>query len=136
MIRANIQLSTPLHLPGNEAEKLMSAGKKTTLDELCGAISIAPRVTGGMARKVYLIEGDKHFRSPGCYFVGVSGIPESDLALRVMEVLAYSFNDYAARETMRGRKLFNFRPAPGRPRSGSALSAAEKMRRYRSRIAT
>jgi hypothetical protein len=130
-ISANLDLSAPRHLTSEEVSVLARSCRETSLASLCANMGFAPRVTGGSMPRIYLTKLAGHFRGPGKYFVGTKTIKRGELPIRVLETLAYSFNDYATRETIRGRGLFVARPAPGRPRQGPARSAAEKVRRWR-----
>lgn len=114
--------------------------REVTLRELCEAARIPCRVTAEGSRRILLHGGLDHHRSPNAYFVGgVRGVHGSGAmgrvaALRALEVLAYSFMDYGARESVCGRGLFVAREPPGRrSRLGRPRTAAERMRAMRAR---
>lgn len=117
--------------------------REVTLRELCEVAGILCRVTIEKPRKILLHLGSDHYRSPNTYFVSVDDIggePWEDgtmsrvAALRVLEVLAYSFLDYGARESVCGRGLFVGRKPRGRPSQlGRRRTTAERMRSMRAR---
>lgn len=130
-VRATVRLSAPKSIETQQIETLERTARETTLTEICAQLGFAPRVTGGRGARIYVTHLAENFRSPGKLFVGGAGFQPDETPLRVLETLAYAFNDYASRETVRGRQLFDFRHPPGRPSTGTAMSAAEKMRRHR-----
>jgi len=108
-----------------------------TIGQLCKLARVPMRVSGGEDVKVVCIEAKDHFfGSDGVYYVGVATRPRTRVgALRVLEVLAHGFHDYASRECICGRGLF---AAPtgrrGRPRLGALpMTARERMAAMRSR---
>ncbi len=89
---------------------------RVTLEDLCTVARIAMRVTGGPREAIVLHAGKDHYREPGYYYVGV-GKPWRATrvqALRALEVLAYGFHDYAARECVCHRGLFVATASGGR----------------------
>lgn len=110
---------------------------RTTLAELCATAGIPMRVTGGPVRQIVLVRGAQHYRRPGFYYVGAEKywpLETRRRALRVLEILARGFHDYAARECVCGHGLFVAGRPPGRPPiMGRAMSAKERMRRWRER---
>lgn len=110
---------------------------RTTVRALCEAAGIPCRVTSPHTPEVHLHQGTEHWIAPGVAWVGVGGgafEPTPLSALRVLEVLAHGFHDYAARESICGRGLFDAPAKPGRPpRWGRAATPSERMRRYRAR---
>jgi hypothetical protein len=97
---------------------------------------VSPRVSGpDLDRSVHILSGEQHaypVSQPdemGVAFQAYRGT-ESD-TLRILEILAYGFQDYAAREALRGRGLFVPAAPSGRKFTGKALTGAERMRRLR-----
>lgn len=122
-------IAAPRILPDDAAPPPSVA--RTTVTELCRIAGIPVRVTSS-AVVVHLHAGAEHYRHRDTAIVGVvfDGTPES--ALRVLEVLAHGFHDYAARESVCGRGLFAPPVRRGRhPRQGRAMTPAERMRRHR-----
>lgn len=79
--------------------------------DLCQLAGIPPRISGpDLDRRIHILLGQQNLCPAGVPVdLGVA-LPdyqgrESD-ALRVLEILAYGFMDYAARETVRGCGLF------------------------------
>ena len=108
-----------------------------TIGQLCQLARVPMRVSGGEDVKVICVESKDHFFGPdGVYYVGVAARPRTRVgALRVLEVLAHGFHDYAARECVCGRGLFTAPTGPrGRPRLGAlAMTARERMAAMRLR---
>jgi|ERR1700684_793268 len=115
-----------------------SALARTTLTELCSAAKLPMRVSGGEKHSVVCIAGSDHFSVGRDYFVGVGDAWNASptAALRVLEVLAHGFHDYAARECICQKKLFVPPKRQGRPPNGArAQTARERMAAMRARRA-
>lgn len=105
-------------------------------ERLCDEAKIPCRVTGRIGPRIVLIRDARFLLLEDAY--GIPVTPRSEKgrirALRILEALAHVFHDYAARECVCGRGLFGPPTVLGRPpKSGQALSAAERMRAYRAR---
>jgi len=107
---------------------------------LCDLAGVPSRVTGAdMDRHVHILTGVQHIRPVGMpdeigiAFPRYRGSQPD--ALRILEILAYGFLDYAAREAVSGRGLFVPTAHRGRKSTGKALSGTERMRRLRLRNA-
>ena len=130
----DFQIPAPRVLMANE--KAPSVAARTTIDELCKAAGVTMRVTGSKRRDVACAIGNTHAYTDNVYYVGVgdSWSPSRTSALRVLEVLAYGFHDYVARECVCGRGLFVPPKPMGRPLNGSRpMTAAERMAAMRAR---
>jgi hypothetical protein len=95
-------------------------------------------VSGGERRSIICIAGNDHFAIGRDYFVGVGSEWKvgENVALRVLEVLAHGFHDYAARECICQKKLFAPPKRQGRPPKGvRAQTARERMAAMRARRA-
>jgi len=105
--------------------------------ELCAIAGISNRVTSPHTPSVLLHQGSRHFVGRSLYYVGLDGFAfsrDQRHALRVLEILAHGFHDYAARENICGRGLFGVPRRLGRPAlGGRSMSPAERMRRMRKR---
>lgn len=104
--------------------------------DICDVAGIPSRVSSSdLERRIHVVAEGRHARlSADSTRLAVQlndFRPEPRSALRVLEILAYGFNDYAAREAVCGRGLFMPTAPRGRRRSGTALTSAEKMWRYR-----
>lgn len=110
---------------------------ETTLQKLCEQAQISCRVTIKDPPRIRFHHGLEHYRRPGVYFVGVgASLTDRVWALRVLEILAYGFLDYGARECVCGRGLFVGQKPVGRPPVvGRPQTAAERMRAMRARRA-
>lgn len=128
-------IAPPRHLC--HSDPLPSIIASVTLEELCEASNIELRVTGGERDKIEIIAGTEHYRRPGFFYVGIRGDEWSltrEKALSVLEVLAYGFHDYAARECVCGRGLYTPKKKRGRPALfGQAMTSRERVRRMRAR---
>lgn len=103
-----------------------------TLEALCAFARVPLRVTGGPQTDIFVHDGTEHARAAEGLYVGGKR-PRTRLgALRVLEVLAYGFHDYAARECVCYQGLFSVPRPRGRPSlSGRSMTDAERMRRMR-----
>ena len=135
-----IWIDSPLH---TVEDQLLPEATPTTLQELCGKAKILCRVSGGAQgeKRIFLHAGMQHLRvetTPWALsYVGVGPGWKTEWlqALRVLEVLAYAFFDYEARECVSFRGLFEARrPVGRRPLLGRARTAAERMQDMRARI--
>ena len=109
---------------------------RTSVGDLCKAANVSMRVSGSQRRKIVCTTGDEHLYTGDTYYVGVGDTWKLSRtsALRVLEVLAYGFHDYVARECVCGRGLFVPPKPPGRPLAGPrAKTAAERMAAMRAR---
>jgi hypothetical protein len=109
---------------------------RTTLSELCAVAGVPMFVSGGEARTITCIIGAEHFSVGRDYFVGVGNEWKASQteALRVLEVLAHGFHDYAARECVCHKKFFTPPKRQGRPPTGArAKTARERMAAMRAR---
>jgi hypothetical protein len=96
--------------------------REVTLSDLCEAARIPCRITSDQPKRIVIHAGRDHLRDPRTYFVGMPGTRAKGAltrvrALRVLEVLAYGFLDYGARETVCGRGLFVAARPKRRPRT-------------------
>ena len=132
-IPMNLDIWAPLALANDEDRPKELA--RVTLSELCEAAEIPLRVTGSVENTIVLHETEEHFSAPAFYYVGVGlkiWTVSPERALRVLEVLAHGFHDYASRETVCGRGFFTVPSKRGRPRlHGHVMSAKERMRKMR-----
>ena len=111
--------------------------ERTTLASLCTTAKVSLRVSGGESRSIVCIAGSDHFRVGRDYFVGVGSAwgATQTAALRVLEILAHGFHDYAARECVCHQKLFSIPKRQGRPPVGPrAKTARERMAAMRARV--
>jgi len=107
---------TPLPVRSRNLERITrNAIDETTYKGLCRIPGLDPRVSGpDLDRRILILGGDECFRVVDDPSILVVGIPNwsrtpSD-ALRALEVLAYGFHDYCARESVCGRGLFRTPP--------------------------
>lgn len=108
------------------------------LSELCAIAGIRCQVSGGERRSITCVAGSDHFLVDRAYYVGVGDewTATPTAALRVLEVLAHGFHDYAARECVCGKGLFSVPKRQGRPPKGPrAQTARERMAAMRVRRA-
>lgn len=146
VFRANLEIDAPRPLAGTERAAALRRRRYRTLREWCDRAGIALRVTGGPAPQIALWNGPGHARTVSDQLVPVYLLDRHLLpqdtrgqAFRALEVLAFGFNDYAARETMCGRGYFaaEITPEDGRAwlreigRRGGAVRSSAKRRASR-----
>lgn len=95
-----------------------------SIKELCEQAGIPCRVTGHNAdlKMIALIDSENDFiimEDDGPFYsVGKKTIPETDsadIALRILEVMAYTFHEYSARECLNHQGFFVAPPDAWRP---------------------
>ena len=125
--QANLDITGPIHVSGSARTRALRL-RRTDVETLCKRAALRYRVSGGRSPLVAFQRGGGHQRtltSDGrtLYVVDVTGLPQRDpeRALRILEILAFGFNDYGARETVCGRGLFVY---PLGPEHGRAWLAA------------
>lgn len=108
--------------------------------ELCSAAGIRPRVSGANLVRTIVVtnwgEGLRLVDAPDKLVVALPGFKKGDQhsAMTVLEMLAYGFQDYAAREALCGRGFFVPPRKAGRPASGGrSLTGTERSRRSRAK---
>lgn len=86
---------------------------ETSVKELCLKAGLRYRVTGGLQPKLLLDhQGNRHYKTrkndEAVYIVGCQSIAPNDpeRSIRLLEILAHAFHDYAARECVCGKGLF------------------------------
>lgn len=121
-------------MPGSE--RPANVLEEVTIEQLCEQADIDCRVTGRIGPRIVLISGAQPLLLDNAYGIPLDLLPKRRLRpLRILEILAHVFHDYAARECICGRGLFGPPVVSGRPpKHGRALSAAERMRAYRTRL--
>lgn len=128
-----VMIATPQHI----FDEVPATIWKTTLGELCREAGILKRVTGGTEPEIVCHLSPDHLIDEDTYYVSMVGLGEGDSrtqALRILEILAYGFCDYAARECVCGKGLFVGTQPKGRPpKSGQPKSAKERMVEMRAR---
>lgn len=82
--------------------------RTTTLKHLLEEVDLPLRVSGPSANpKVILFDAqDLNYRGKSVYYVGIGGISDSEITGFVLEVLAFGFHDYSARESIVGHVKF------------------------------
>jgi len=129
----NFRIPAPYHLASSDARPAALA--QLDVRDLCELAGIPSRTSGPLQDVVVLHAEISHLRAPGVMYVGLNGVWQATpvSALRVLEVLAHGFHDYAAREAVCGHGYFKVAPRRGRPRSARAVPAKERMRKMRDR---
>jgi hypothetical protein len=133
-------MGLPAYIPAPSIVGKLPAGQDVTLRELCDRAGVVCRVTGISAERSLKISCTKSLeaaRLPGLLGPVWLGVPKGSLrrrALLALGLLAYGVFDYAARETLRGLSCSRASVGAGRPRTGKALTGAERQRRWRQRI--
>lgn len=107
-IRADIL--TPVALTAEELAGIEKQSLSTvTVQALCKRAKIPYRVTGGYQPMIKLGYFGGHFRglnknNRSVFFVDLAETAETEpeKSVRILEILAHGFHDYAARESVRG----------------------------------
>ncbi len=87
------------------------SGIKFNLKKLCELAQVNIKVEGGYQFDIYLDEKtDENFilleKKKNIYIVGIKNLPKDNIYFRILEVLAYGFFDYGARETITFKNFF------------------------------
>lgn len=139
---ADLSIPAPLPLRGEERVQALRLRKRNIRD-MCEDACIRCRVTGGITPLVVLWNQEFHGYTVNehgipIYVVAKGGLPQrkQQRALRIMEILAYGFNDYIARESVceRGYFIYPVTPDSGRlwlaeigKRGGAVRSATKSL---------
>lgn len=138
----NVWPSRPLPVPAAAWPAIAAARTLAVFSyrALCALAGVAPGISGAdLDRHIHIFGAGPNIRPVGLPdALGIAlpdfhGLPGD--ALSALEILAYGFLDYAARETVHGRGLFLPVKGRGRKAGGKALSGAERMRRWRGKSA-
>jgi len=119
VFEANLFLPAAVPLSSSERIVALKARSRTNLSALCERSGITLRVTGGVEPIVAFWNRPYHGytiadNGARCYVVARDTLPQRDpeRAARVIEILAYVFFDYAARETVCDRGIFVYPIGP------------------------
>lgn len=120
-VRAGADLWIPApHAAGlGERTRMLRSTRRASVRAICESADIRYRVTGGHHPQVVLWRGPGHAYTTDdagqrVYAIDRAGLPQSAAmrALRMLEILAYGFQDYAARESVVGRGYFAYPLGP------------------------
>ena len=112
--KANLDIPSAIHLFGDERLlALRPKAKRYTVKELCERAQIRNRATGGPQPIIFLWNKPHHGQTirdnaQRVYAISSRSLPQCDpeRSLRLLEILAHGFHDYAAREALCGRGFF------------------------------
>ena len=134
-----LKVILPAFYPPVNIVRHVDDGERLTVSLLCERAGVACRVTGQAAQRPVIIKktgaGVALTRLPGDFGAMHIACHNTDPRF-ILGAMAYGFNDYAARESVRDLGLFGIAPPKGRPRTGRALSGARRTRRSRARSGT
>jgi hypothetical protein len=111
------------------------------LRKLCGVAGIACKASGAWTERIVdVIEASdlQILAEPGDWSPVQISIPHAsrrDAARLALAAMAYALHDLVAKQSIAGATWVRVSPPPGRIASGTALSAAERQRRFRERRA-
>lgn len=118
---ADLAIPSPLPLGGEDRAKALRLRTRTVAD-VCREAAVRCRVTGGPTPHLVLWDAPLHGYTVDkegmpLYAVSKTGLPQrkQQRALKILEILAYGFQDYIARESVCGRGFFIY---PVTPESG------------------
>jgi hypothetical protein len=110
---ADLEIDSARAAAGADRDRILLRSPRTTVEALCAVAGISYRVAGGNQPLVVLWGGPGHAytvtdHGGRIFAVDRNGLPrlKRERALRVLEILAYGFFDYAARESIVGRGYF------------------------------
>lgn len=131
----------PEVLPLSDEEERPRVVEIVTLGSLLEQAGVLSRVSGPDPEVRLISSGGCCYWSSEGYYVSLparhDGRPRRTRAMRVLEILAYVFNDWATRECVCGRNYFRAPGIMGRPRLGDeVMSSAERMRKMREKKRT
>jgi len=133
-------MSIPLFFPAVRYVRRLAISKRArTLRALCETAGVECKASGNWTdRIVDLIDGDRILiaAEPGDWSAVQISLPQQDqrIAARIaLAVMAYVLHDLVAKQSIMGANWSRVSAPRGRKRSGSALSTAERQRRYRVR---
>jgi hypothetical protein len=109
---ANLDIPAAVPIYGPERVPALRA-RRSSIEDFCDRAGVRYRVTGGNSSSVALWDHAYHGivvdeSGERIYLVARAGLPQRnpERSLRVLEVLAYGFNDYFARQTVCNRGYF------------------------------
>lgn len=110
---ADLEIDAANPAVGSVRQRILRIASRTSVEALCEAAGIPYRVSGGNQPCVVMWDGPGHSytvadngeRALAVDRHGLRG-GRRERALRTLEILAYAFFDYAARESVVGRGYF------------------------------
>lgn len=115
---ANLEIPAPTPLRGEDWKRAMRLPARSVQD-ICAVAQVRCRVSGAISPQVVLWNLPHHGYTEDelgvpRYAVSTQGLPQrkQQRALRVLEILAFGFQDYVARESVCGRVYFLFPITP------------------------
>lgn len=124
--RSNLEINAARPLRDGERARVLrlAASRAATIEDLSERAGIRCRVSGGPRPRIVLWNGPGHGRTVDderriVYAIDRNVLPQRDpeRAARMLEVLAYGFFDYAARESVCGRGIFVYPLTPDHGRA-------------------
>ena len=110
---ADLEIDSACPAVGTVRRRILRRSRHTTVEVLCVAAGIRYRVAGANQSWVVLWDGPGHVytladNGDRVLAVDRTGLPrrKRERALPILEILAYGFFDYAARESIIGRGCF------------------------------
>jgi len=110
---ADLEIDSAHSAAGSARQRILHIASCTSVEALCAVAGIPYRVSDGNQPLVVMWDGPGHsytISDNGRRVLAVDrhGLPRGrrERALRILEILAYGFFDYAARESIVGRDYF------------------------------
>lgn len=134
-------MGLPVFFPAADIARTLPPGRALTVRTLCELAGVVCGVTGAPAERPVRLARAAALRAltkPGPLSEVWLGVPRGSpqrRALLALALLAYGAFDYCARESLRGLPIAQATHGRGRPASGVAMSAAQRQRRHRARLA-
>jgi len=116
---ADLWIPAPRAAGMDDRRRILRSTRRVSIREICEVAGIRYRVTGGRHPQAVQWSGPGHAYTTDdtgqrVYAIDRTGLPQAAQmrALRMLEILAYGFHDYAARESVVGRRYFVYPLAP------------------------
>jgi len=134
-------MSTPLFFPPARLVERIDTRNAIALRDLLSAAGLRCRASGRWTQRMIVIEPGGPFieREPGDWGAVRIGVPDGLTARGrtryAVAAMAYGLMDLVARESVRGAEWARPAAPRGRPRTGCAMSNAQRQRAWRARHA-
>ncbi len=108
-VESNFDIDTARYKQFNEKE--LENYEKITIEQIFQKAGVPKRTTGGYYHTIYLNkDSNKNWKSQSIYEVGTKDLKTDNFYLRVLEVLAYGFFNYHAKEAVSFKGYFYVKP--------------------------
>ena len=130
-------MSIPLFLPLATVVPALELRRPITLQQLCADAGVRVRASGAWTqRRVEIVKGRSLSVTAepgdnGQVKIALAHTTDQSDARTALAVMAYVLHDLVAKESIRGASWSRVALPRGRPKTGQALTLAERQRRFR-----